>query len=590
MKDFLKYVLATVTGILMVAIVMGILGVISLVGLAASSASTTEVEDNSVFVLSLSGTLEERAKDDPLAFLTGQVSENLGLDKILASIQKAKDNENIKGIYIEAGAFAAGSPASMHAIREALLDFKKSGKWIVAYGDSYTQAAYYISSAADKVFMNPQGMVDWHGLGGETYYLRDLLAKVGVRFQAVKVGKYKSAVEMLTSDHMSEYDREQTECYINGIWKVMLDDVSKSRKISVDSLNAYADRGITFADVNEFVKLKFVDKLLYTDEVKGEVKKLLKMDSDDDIKQVSLGDMDGVKGKKEKGEKIAVYYAYGDIVDSETGGVVNDGHSIVATTVCKDLEKLMNDDDVKAVVLRVNSPGGSAYASEQIWRSVVNLKAKKPVVVSMGGYAASGGYYISCAANYIYSEPTTITGSIGIFGMFPDVSSLLTDKLAIKFDMVKTNKFADFGAASRPFNADEIALLENYIGRGYELFRKRVADGRKLPVEKVEEIAQGRVWLGNDALGIKLVDGIGSLDDAVKKAAQLAKVDEYYTTDYPDEPGWFESLTSSVSKDNYLDEKLQETLGDYYTPFTYMKKVSQQSAVQARLPYIVVIK
>ena len=590
MKDFLKYVLATVTGILMVAIVMGILGVISLVGLAASSASTTEVEDNSVFVLSLSGTLEERAKDDPLAFLTGQVSENLGLDKILASIQKAKDNENIKGIYIEAGAFAAGSPASMHAIREALLDFKKSGKWIVAYGDSYTQAAYYISSVADKVFMNPQGMVDWHGLGGETYYLRDLLAKVGVRFQAVKVGKYKSAVEMLTSDHMSEYDREQTECYINGIWKVMLDDVSKSRKISVDSLNAYADRGITFADVNEFVKLKFVDKLLYTDEVKGEVKKLLKMDSDDDIKQVSLGDMDGVKGKKEKGEKIAVYYAYGDIVDSETGGVVNDDHSIVATTVCKDLEKLMNDDDVKAVVLRVNSPGGSAYASEQIWRSVVNLKAKKPVVVSMGGYAASGGYYISCAANYIYSEPTTITGSIGIFGMFPDVSSLLTDKLAIKFDMVKTNKFADFGAASRPFNADEIALLENYIGRGYELFRKRVADGRKLPVEKVEEIAQGRVWLGNDALGIKLVDGIGSLDDAVKKAAQLAKVDKYYTTDYPDEPGWFESLTSSVSKDNYLDEKLQETLGDYYTPFTYMKKVSQQSAVQARLPYIVVIK
>ena len=590
MKDFLKYVLATVTGILMVAIVMGILGVISLVGLAASSASTTEVEDNSVFVLSLSGTLEERAKDDPLAFLTGQVSENLGLDKILASIQKAKDNENIKGIYIEAGAFAAGSPASMHAIREALLDFKKSGKWIVAYGDSYTQATYYISSVADKVFMNPQGMVDWHGLGGETYYLRDLLAKVGVRFQAVKVGKYKSAVEMLTSDHMSEYDREQTECYINGIWKVMLDDVSKSRKISVDSLNAYADRGITFADVNEFVKLKFVDKLLYTDEVKGEVKKLLKMDSDDDIKQVSLGDMDGVKGKKEKGEKIAVYYAYGDIVDSETGGVVNDDHSIVATTVCKDLEKLMNDDDVKAVVLRVNSPGGSAYASEQIWRSVVNLKAKKPVVVSMGGYAASGGYYISCAANYIYSEPTTITGSIGIFGMFPDVSSLLTDKLAIKFDMVKTNKFADFGAASRPFNADEIALLENYIGRGYELFRKRVADGRKLPVEKVEEIAQGRVWLGNDALGIKLVDGIGSLDDAVKKAAQLAKVDEYYTTNYPDEPGWFESLTSSVGKDNYLDEKLQETLGDYYTPFTYMKKVSQQSAVQARLPYIVVIK
>ena len=590
MKQFLKYVLATVTGIILVTVIMGILGAISLVGLAASSASSVKVDDNSVFTLSLNGIVEERAEDNPLAMLTNEMIEPMGLDDILSAIKKAKNNDNIKGIYIEDGLFSAGSPANMHAIREALLDFKKSGKWIAAYSEAYTEPSYYICSVADHVWLNPSGVVDWHGLGGETYYLRDLLAKVGVRFQAVKVGKYKSAVEMLTSDHMSDYDREQTEAYINGIWKVMLDDVSKSRKISADSLNAYADRGITFADANAFVKLKFVDKLLYTDEVKGEVKKLLKMDSDDDIKQVSLGDMDGVKGKKEKGEKIAVYYAYGDIVDSETGGVVNDGHSIVANTVCKDLEKLMNDDDVKAVVLRVNSPGGSAYASEQIWRSVVNLKAKKPVVVSMGGYAASGGYYISCAANYIYSEPTTITGSIGIFGMFPDVSSLLTDKLAIKFDLVKTNKFADFGATSRPLNADEIALLENYIGRGYELFRKRVADGRKLPVEKVEEIAQGRVWLGNDALGIKLVDGIGSLDDAVKKAAQLAKVDEYYTTDYPDEPGWFESLTSSVSKDNYIDEKLQETLGDFYKPFTYMKTVSQQSTIQARMPYILVIK
>lgn len=589
MKDFLKYVLATVTGIILLTIVMGVLGAISLVGLAASSASSTQVEDNSVFTLSLTGTLDERAKDDPLAFLAGTAGENLGLDKILSAIKKAKDNEKIKGIYIEAGAFASGAPASAHAIREALLDFKKSGKWIVAYADSYTQSTYYICSAADKVFMNPQGMVDWHGLGGEMYYLRDLLAKVGVRFQAVKVGKYKSAVEMLTSDHMSDYDREQTQTYINGIWKVMLSDVAASRKISADSLNAYADRGITFSDANEFVRLKFVDKLLYTDQVKGEVKKLLKTD-DDDLNLLTLSDMDGVKGQKEDGEKIAVYYAYGDIVDSETGNTVNGDHSIVANTVCKDLEKLMDDDDVKAVVLRVNSPGGSAYASEQIWNAVVNLKAKKPVVVSMGGYAASGGYYISCAANYIYSEPTTLTGSIGIFGMFPDVSGLLKDKLGVKFDVVKTNKFADLGAISRPFNADEIALLEGYIGRGYELFRKRVADGRKLPVEKVEEIAQGRVWLGNDALGIKLVDGIGSLDDAVKKAAQLAKLDKYYTSSYPDEPSWFESLTSSVSKDNYIDGKLQETLGDYYEPFTYLKTVSQQSTIQARLPYLVVIK
>ena len=453
---------------------------ISLVGLAASSASTTNVEDNSVFTLMLSGQLNERTADDPIAKLTGQVSENLGLDNIVSAIGKAKENENIKGIYIEAGLFSSDTPASAHAIREALLDFKKSGKWIVAYADSYEQTTYYICSVADKVFLNPQGMIDWHGLASNPYFVKDLLAKFGVKYQLCKVGKYKSAPEMMTADGMSEPNREQVTAYIIGIWNVMLKDVSDSRKIPVDSLNAYADRFITLSEPAEYVKLKMVDKLIYTDEVKTEIKKLLKIDEKDDVKQLTLADMEGVKGNKEEGDQVAVYYAYGDIVDSETGGLASSEHSIVANTVCKDLERLANDDGVKAVVLRVNSPGGSAYASEQIWRSVTNLKAKKPVVVSMGGYAASGGYYISCAANYIYSEPTTITGSIGIFGMFPDFSGLLTDKLGVKFDEVKTNKFAAFGTMARPFNAEEMSLLEKYIGRGYELFRKRVADGRKL--------------------------------------------------------------------------------------------------------------
>ena len=405
MKQFLKYVLATVTGIILVLIIVGILGGISLVGMAAKSASTTQVEENSVYTLKLSGMLNERAASNPLAELTGQVSENLGLDEMVEAIQKAKENENIKGIYIEAGAFSSDTPASSHAIREALLDFKKSGKWIVAYSDSYTQNTYYICSVADKVYLNPEGMLDWHGLGGESYYVKDLLAKFGVKFQAVKVGKYKSAVEMLTADQMSDFDREQTMAYLNGIWKVMLDDVSKSRKVSVDSLNAYADQLLTFADQKELVSKKMVDKLMYTDEVKGEIKKLLKIDAKEEIKQLTTGEMQNVKGAKKEGDQIAVYYAYGEIVDSETGSMTDTDHNIVANTVCKDLEKLMNDDDVKAVVLRVNSPGGSAYASEQIWRAVTNLKAKKPVVVSMGGYAASGGYYISCNANYIYSEP-----------------------------------------------------------------------------------------------------------------------------------------------------------------------------------------
>ena len=591
MKEFFKYVLATVTGIILIGIIMGILAVISLVGLAASSASTTNVEDNSVFVLTLSGTLDERAAEDPLATLTGEVSENIGLDKLLNAIKKAKDKEEIKGIYIEAGLFSSDTPASTHAIREALLDFKKSGKWIVAYADTYEQSTYYICSVADKIFLNPDGMIDWHGLASTPYFVKDLLAKFGVKYQLCKVGKYKSAPEMMTADGMSEPNREQVTAYINGIWEVMLKDVSDSRKIPVDSLNAYADRFVALAEPEDYVKMKMVDKLIYTDEVKGEVKKMLKIDEKDDINQLTLADMEGVKGKKNEGEQIAVYYAYGEIVDSETGSVMDTEHNIVANTVCKDLEKLMNDDNVKAVVLRVNSPGGSAYASEQIWRAVTNLKAKKPVVVSMGGYAASGGYYISCAANYIVSEPTTITGSIGIFGMFPDFSGLLTDKLGVKFDEVKTNKHAAFGTVARPFNAEEMALLEQYIGRGYNLFRKRVADGRQQSIEQIEEIAQGRVWLGNDALKIKLVDEIGGLDKAIAKAASLAKVSQYHATSYPEEQSWWSNLLDqATSKNNYLDEQLQATLGEYYEPFKFVKNMNRQSAIQARLPYYVNIK
>ena len=570
MKDFLKYVLATVTGIILLTVIMGILATISMVGIAASSASSTKVEENSVFTLMLSGQLDERAEENPLSMLSGQISENVGLDDIISSIRKAKENEDIKGIYIEAGIFSSDSPASSHAIREALIDFKKSGKWIVAYADSYEQSSYYICSVADKIFLNPQGMVDWHGLGATPYFVKDLLTKLGIKVQLCKVGKYKSAPEMLTADGMSEPNREQVTAYINGIWQVMLKEVSESRKIAVDSLNAYADRFIALSKAEDYVKMKLVDKLLYTNEVKGEIKKMLKIDADESFPQLTLKDMENVKGKKKEGDQVAVYYAYGDIVDSETGDMTDQEHSIVASKVCKDLEKLAEDDDVKAVVLRVNSPGGSAYASEQIWHAMMNLKAKKPVVVSMGGYAASGGYYISCPANYIIAEPTTITGSIGIFGMFPDFSGLLTEKLGIKFDEVKTNKHAAFGTMSRPFNAEEMALLEQYIDRGYQLFRKRVADGRKQSVEAIEEIAQGRVWLANDALKNKLVDEIGSLDKAIEN--------------------WFDALMNQGNKGSYLDSHLRTALGEYYEPFTYVKNIRHQNAIQARLPYYLIIK
>lgn len=592
MKDFIKYVGATITGIVMLSVIVGILGVISLVGLAASTASTVQVKDGSVFTLVLKNNIDERGTDNPIGFLNGSDTTIDGLNDIISAIHKAKDNENIKGIYIQADGMATDSPASLHAIREALLDFKKSGKWIISYSDGYSQSEYYLCSVADQILLNPQGQIGWHGLAAEPVFYKDLLAKFGVKFELCKVGKYKSAPEQVTADGMSEANREQVTAYLTGIWKVMLKDVSASRKISTDSLNAYADRFMDLADAQELIKLRLIDKTMYADEVKNVIKKRLDIDTDTDIPQLSLGDMLNVEDKKNRGDKVAVYYAYGDIVDEDNSNPMNPQTCIVGKDMCKDLEELADDDDVKAVVLRVNSPGGSAYASEQIWHAVTKLKAKKPVVVSMGGYAASGGYYISCAANYIYSDPTTITGSIGIFGMFLNYSELMKDKLGIKFDEVKTNKHANFGTRSRFFNAEEMAILDKYIGKGYELFRKRVADGRKMSVAQVEQIAQGRVWLGNDALKIHLVDGIGSLDDAVKKAAQLAKLDEYYASEYQTPSSWYETLLASASGNSgsYLDEQMQATFGELYEPLRYIKQMENMSKIQARLPYFLTIR
>ncbi|MGN1262940.1 MAG: signal peptide peptidase SppA, partial [Prevotella sp.] len=382
---------------------------------------------------------------------------------------------------------------------------------------------------------------------------------------------------------------EQVTAYLNGIWTVMLKEVGESRKISVDSLNAYADRNMAFAAADDYVKLKLVDGIMYANEVKKEIKKRLNLKDDEEIPQMSLADMTGAEGKEQKGDEIAVYYAYGDIVDGAPDGISGSSY-IASDNVCRELDELAADDDVKAVVLRVNSGGGSAYASEQIWHSVMNLKAKKPVVVSMGGLAASGGYYISCAANYIFAEPTTLTGSIGIFGMFPDFSGLLTEKLGVKFDEVKTNKHSAFGSPARPFNDEEIEILNTYIDRNYSLFRKRVADGRGMTTDAVEAVAQGRVWIGSDALEKKLVDGMGGIGKAVEKAAQLAKLKEYKTVSYPEKPGFFERLLNDVSPKNNLDESMQETLGEYYKPFTLMKNINHHDAIQARMPYVITIK
>lgn len=589
MKDFFKYVAATIVGLIVFGIIMTFFGVLSIVGMISSGQATTNVSKNSVMVLKLDGIMEEQAGSNILGTLTGEQSSALGLQEILSAIKKAKTNENIKGIYIEGGVLAS-SPASLQEIRNALLDFKKSGKWIVAYADLYTQGTYYIASVADKVWMNPSGQLDWHGMGANPMYVKDLLKKFGVKVQTIKVGKYKSATEMFTEDKMSEANREQTTAYVTGIWQNICKGVSDSRKISIDSLNAYADRLITFEDSKNFLKYKMVDALLYTDQVKAEVKKLLELNEDESINQVDVEAMTNVK-EETKGEEIAVYYAYGDIVDSPSPqSMLSESHQIVAKDVCADLEKLMNNEDVKAVVIRVNSPGGSAYASEQLWRQIDLLKQKKPVVISMGDYAASGGYYMSCNANWIVAEPTTITGSIGIFGMIPDASELITQKLGVKFDEVKTNRNTTLGTFSRPMNAEEIGYISNYVERGYNLFRKRVADGRKMTIQQVEEVAQGHVFLGQDALKIKLVDELGGLDKAVAKAAQLAKVNEYYTASYPASPDIIEQLLSATKGGTYLDDQARLALGEFYEPVMLLKRVNRMDMVQARLPFFLHIK
>lgn len=592
MKDFIKSVLATMVGIFGFFIVMGVLTMMSIIGMVASSSAAQNVEENSVFVLNLSGTISDQGTDNPLSLFTGDDSQSTGLNNILSAIKKAKTNDDIKGIYIEAGALMTNY-ATLQEIRNALADFRKSGKWIVAYGDYYTQGAYYVASVANKVYINPKGIVDWHGIGAQTMFYKDFMAKFGVKCEVVKVGTFKSATETFTEEKMSDANRLQTQTFINGTWQNICTAVSKSRGISIDSLNSYADSYLALQSTEMLMKAKMVDGMMYSDKVKDAVKKMMKLEKDDDIAQLTLNDMLNVKDEKVEGEKIAIYYASGDIVqDPKAATMFGNNDYIASRKVCKDLEELMNDDDVKAVVVRINSGGGDAYASEQMWHQMSELRKVKPVVVSMGDYAASGAYYMSAPASWIVAQPNTLTGSIGIFAVIPDFSGLVTTKLGVRFDEVKTNRHSTFGnLMARPFNAEETAMLQASVNRGYSLFRQRVADGRHLTIESVEKIAQGRVWLATDALNIKLVDQLGGIDDAVKKAAELAKLKEYYTSDYPATASWIDNLLNSMSSSGtYLDAQLRQTLGELYQPFTVLRSIDKREAIQARIPYAISIK
>ena len=594
MKDFFKNVAATIVGLFAFGLIMTILGFICIIGMIASSNSKPTLKDNAVMVLKLQGQIEDRSEDNWLGELTGEQFNNLGMNKILSSIRKAKDEEKVKGIYLETGILESDY-ATLQEIRNALADFKKSGKWIIAYGDALSQGGYYLASVANKVYVNPEGNVDWHGIASQPQYIKDVAAKFGVHFTVVKVGKYKSYTETYTEDKMSDANREQVSRYIGGLWQQMLADVSKSRNISKDSLNRYADGLMVFDDAQLLKSRKMVDGFCYYDEIRDVVKKQLGLKTDEAINQVDYNDVDmAIDDSNLMGEEIAVYYCQGSIVRMETPSIYGSEQQIVSTKVIKDLQELADNSQVKAVVLRINSGGGDAYASEQIWRAVKELNKKKPVVVSMGGMAASGAYYMSMGAQYIMAQPTTLTGSIGIFGALPDLSDLMTKKLGFKYDEVKTNRNSAYASAgmSRPWSAEEITTMQNYVNRGYNLFRKRVAEGRKMSTEQVEKIAQGRVWLGTDAKNIKLIDGFGGLSDAIDKAAELAHLSSYQTVEYPALAGWMEQLMDMAggNKGTYLDEQLRLALGDLYQPFIMIRNMKEKEPIQAALPYVLNIQ
>ena len=581
MKDFFKFTFASMLGVVLAGFVFTILGIVSMVGMMASSDTETVVKENSIFVLNLEGTLSERVQENPFQALMGDEYQTYGLDDILTSIQKAKDNENIKGIYLQAGMMEA-SFASLEEIRHALKDFKESGKFIVAYGDTYTQGMYYLASVADKVIVNPQGSIAWQGLASQTIFFKDLLEKVGVEMEIFKVGTYKSAVEPFIATEMSDANREQITAFLTSIWGRLLEDISESRSIPTDDLNRYADEFAMLSPAETYIANGLADTLMYKDGVLAYLKEMSGREADESLRTLSVEDMKNVKRNvplDKSGNIIAVYYAYGGIDDTSSPEEGIDSEKVI-----KDLRLLREDETIQAVVLRVNSPGGSAYGSEQIWREVVLLKEKKPVIVSMGDYAASGGYYISCAADCIVADPTTLTGSIGIFGMFPNMEGLLTDKLGLHFDVVKTNKFADMGDMTRPFNNEEKAAMQNFINQGYKLFVQRCADGRGMSVEAIEKIAEGRVWTGTTAKELGLVDELGGLDKAIDIAAEKAGVEAYSIINYPSQSGFFSTLMDE-GKDNYINGKMMDALGESYHYLRFVESLKDMDRIQARMPF-----
>ena len=580
MKSFFKYLFATILGLFIFSIIWVVI-FFGIIGAAMSGSKEVKISDNSVFELKLEGILVERHKNDVISSFASEINSSvseIALDDIMASIDKATDNDNIKGIYLHIGDFSA-SVASLQEIYNGLERFKKTGRFIVAYADSYGNGTYYLSSIADKVYMNPSGTLALTGINISTVFFKDLLSKIGVEMQIFKVGTFKSAVEPFTQTSMSKANRLQLTTFINSIWTEITKTIARNRGITESEVNLYADSGLFLDDAQTAVQHKLIDSLVYSSDMKEIIEKRV----DKDYKTLTINDMKLVAQNKEYSKnRIAIVYAVGEI----DGSNKNDG--IDSEDISEDLLDIADNDKIKAVVLRINSPGGSAYGSEQIWKAVSVVKSKKPIVVSMGDYAASGGYYIACNTDRIFAQPTTLTGSIGIFGIFPNIGGL-TDKLGIKFDNVKTNKYSDFGATYRPMNTEERVILQRYINNGYELFTKRCAEGRDMNIDSLKAIAEGRIYSGTDAMRLGLVDEMGGLEEAIAFAAKKANISNYTLKYYPSVKSLIEQI-SDIFSTSVEERIVKSKLGENYRLFRTIQRAQTTTGIKAIMPYSITVK
>lgn len=579
MKSFFKTTFACVLGVFIAGILLFWLFVGSVISFATISTTPSYTsKENTILRLKLEGELTERAKDDPLNILnSGEYIPKSGLDEILKAIQIAKWDNNITGIYLDISNFIGGY-ASIEEIRNALFDFKKSGKFIVAYADMYTQREYYLATAADWVFMNTIGMLDFRGLSTNPTFYKNILDKIGVEMQVFRVGTYKSAVEPYITTQMSEANRKQTESYLNSIWETIISDIAEERQIEKYILNDYADSLVSLQEPQWVQETKLVDSLLYRPEVESFLTQLCGVENINDINWASPTDIVSTTKKARSKDRIAIVYAVGSIDGISSNGIISD--KLVRT-----LKEVQDDESVKGVVLRVNSPGGSAFGSEQIWHAVKQLKQIKPVAVSMGDYAASGGYYLSCGADRIFANPATLTGSIGIFGLVPNAQKLLSEKIGLSFDEVKTNRYRAFPTIERPMTADEKQKMQTYINRGYDLFVKRCAQGRKMSVDQIKNIAEGRVWSGKDALKIGLIDELGDMQKATEWIAKECNITDYEVTEYPKKKSFYEELMNEL-RNGVSQSFMRLFLGDEYHHRKILEQIKQIDPIQAQMENI----